>query len=67
MTPLPPEYLGDGVYAEWDSDHLKLMTGSHDNPDHVIYLELSVIEALQSYIKKIYGTNTTTNPSQTVS
>ena len=46
-----PTYLGDGAYAEWDGDGIRLMAGSHDNPTDVVYLEPDVLRNLLKWIK----------------
>jgi hypothetical protein len=43
-------YLGDGVYVCLENGMVKLMTGSHDNPDNTIYLETEVVVALEYYV-----------------
>jgi D-serine dehydratase len=47
-----PEYLGDGVYADWDGYHIWLRLGAHDNPEGIA-LEPSVFAALQRYQTRI--------------
>ena len=48
------EYLGDGVYASYDSYAITLTTGSHleEEADTVIWLEPEVVEALLRFIRK---------------
>lgn len=45
------QYLGDGVYANFDGYHVLLAANSHDNI--VIALEPTVLEALTKYINWI--------------
>lgn len=47
------DYLGDGVYVDYDGFHVKLMTGDHRCPDNTIFLEDSVLQALMRYLKRI--------------
>ena len=42
-------YLGDGVYAAREHGAIKLMTGCHDHPIDVIYLEPATWRALLRY------------------
>jgi hypothetical protein len=46
-----PIYLGDGVYAAFEGDQLKLSTSDGVRQINVIYLEPEVVEALQRYLK----------------
>jgi hypothetical protein len=48
------EYLGDGVYATYDSYAITLTTGSHleEEADTIIWLEPEVVEALLRFIRK---------------
>ncbi len=54
------EYLGDGVYADWDGYHVVLTTASETN--NVIYLEDAVIQALNKYVERL---STPANPAPT--
>ena len=47
-------YIGDGVYAHFDGYGISLLTGSHDNPENKVYLEPSVLQALNELAKKWY-------------
>lgn len=47
------EYLGDGVYVAVQGGMLKLMTGSHDNPKDVVFLEPKVYDKLYKYAARI--------------
>jgi hypothetical protein len=46
-------YLGDGVYATLENGMVKLMTGSHDNPDNIVWLEAKVLQALLDWLKAV--------------
>lgn len=46
-----PEYLGDGVYASFDGDHIWLAVNHHKNI--VVALEPNVMEALEAYARKV--------------
>lgn len=46
---MEPRYLGDGVYATFDGYHVWLLTGSHDNPDNRVALELNVFQAVKKF------------------
>lgn len=50
MTGLPPEYLGDGVYASSDGYHIWLAANHHENK--VVALEPCVVDALILYIER---------------
>jgi hypothetical protein len=45
------QYLGDGVYAQYDGFHIVLSTGSHDLAEatNIIYLDPSTLHALGQY------------------
>ena len=60
-------YLGDAVYAKYDGYHIKLVVGSHTNPDAVIYLDDQVAESLVAFIKQNMAkpTETITDDYQT--
>ena len=44
------EYLGDGVYAKYDGFGVWLLANDHLNPTDQIYLEPSVLRALNRFI-----------------
>jgi hypothetical protein len=47
------EYLGDGVYAKKDCcGFITLMTGDHNNPENIIYLESEVFRALVRFVQR---------------
>jgi len=54
------EYLGDGVYAKYDGFGVWLLANDHLNPTDKVYLEPSVLEALNRFInqrRKPHGTS----------
>jgi len=46
------DYLGDGVYVEYDGFHFKLMANDHINPSDTIYLEHGVLAALNRFAER---------------
>lgn len=54
------EYLGDGVYAEWDDySNLLLTTENGISVDNQIYLEPQVFAALERFMKRVKEFNAT--------
>ena len=49
--PTPPEYIGDGVYAEFDGYQIWLLT----QEGHRIAVEPPVYMALKAYAQKVWG------------
>ena len=49
------EYLGDGVYIEVERNMLKLTTSDGIQNTNTIYFEDFVLDALESYIKRLRG------------
>lgn len=47
-------YLGDGVYASFDGQHIWLRTGSHTSKP-LVALEHEVVEALIEYRRDVYA------------
>jgi len=47
------DYLGDGVYADYDGYSITLMTGNHIYPDNTIVLEPQVLLAFTRYLKRM--------------
>lgn len=45
------DYIGDGVYVEFDGFGIELRANSPDSP-HVVYLEPQVLEALNRFAKR---------------
>jgi len=52
--PIPQDYLGDSVYAEYDGYYIILETrnGFPDDPSNRIALEPEVLEALMAFAKR---------------
>lgn len=48
----PKEYLGDGVYAIHDGMGIWLHANDHLNPTDRVYLESSVLKALNNFSDK---------------
>ena len=48
------EYLGDGVYAEFDGFHVILKSGSHDSPDNTIFLYDTIAVEVIKYLKWVF-------------
>jgi hypothetical protein len=44
------EHLGDGVYASFEDNGITLMANDHLNPTDTIYLDSSVLSALNRFI-----------------
>lgn len=53
----PKDYLGDGVYAEYDGHHIVLTTENDRWPSNIIALEGSVYEALMRYVARVQAAN----------
>lgn len=53
--PIPQDYLGDSVYAEYDGYHIILETrnGFPDDPSNRIALEPSVLDALMGFAERV--------------
>jgi hypothetical protein len=49
------EYLGDGVYAAFDSYHIVLTVEDGYRVNETIYLESSVARAAIKYMEKVFG------------
>ena len=47
------EYLGDGVYAEFDGYGIWLKANNYENPTDKIYLEPSVLETFDLWRKAL--------------
>ena len=50
-----PEHLGDGVYAQASHGRIVLTTCAHYDSamwEHVVFLDPTVLEFLESYIKR---------------
>lgn len=46
------DYLGDGVYAGFDGFGIMLHANDHRNPTDRVYLEPSVIDRLNAFMKR---------------
>ncbi len=51
------QYLGDGVYANWDGWHVVLTTGTHEEEkaDNLIYLDSATLRQLEAYVERLRG------------
>ncbi len=47
----PVDYMGDGVYAIWHGYGIELRANDHRNPTDTIFLEDTVLEALNRFAK----------------
>ena len=47
------EYLGDGVYVEFDGFMVILTTENGAGPSNVIYLEPEVVQALTAFVARL--------------
>ena len=48
------EYIGDGVYVEFDGYGIWLKVNDHEFPTDKVYLEPTVLEALNRFATKCY-------------
>ena len=46
-------YLGDGLYASFDGDSIKLRAPREDG-DHIVYLEAGLYQALRDYAARCW-------------
>jgi len=51
------DYLGDGVYIEFDGYNIILKANHHITPTDIIYLEPNVLANLLSFIKDLENYN----------
>jgi len=49
---IKPDYLGDGVYVEFDGYSITLKTNGYYQPTNTIVLEPAVLEALNRYVQR---------------
>jgi hypothetical protein len=49
------QYLGDGVYADYDNQQIVLTTDNGYGPFNTIYMESEVLEALDNYRKWLWA------------
>lgn len=47
------QYLGDGLYAEFDGYQIALKANSPTHPTDVVYLEPSVYENLLKFVEQL--------------
>ncbi len=59
----PKEYIGDGVYVEFDGYNVILRT-DRDDIEHWIMLEPSVLHSLNSFWQHVHDNNKTISPAQ---
>lgn len=50
---LEPEYLGDGVYVAIEHGMIKLMTGSHLEPDNKVFMERHIYAKLVLWVERM--------------
>ena len=58
------EYIGDGVYVEYDGFGIWLLANDHLAPTDKIYLEPEVLEALNRFLERIKDETSKTKDSQ---
>lgn len=51
---VPASYLGDGVYAIFDGFGIWLHANDHENPTDKVYLEPSILVALNRFAKETH-------------
>jgi hypothetical protein len=51
----PREYLGDGLYAEFDGWQIRLFAHSGVNSTNVVFLEPDVLAAFLRYVERLKG------------
>ena len=47
------EYLGDGVYAQYDGCGIWLLANDHKHPTDRVYLEPEVLAALNRFLERV--------------
>lgn len=50
------DYLGDGVYVNFDGYGLTLKANDHKNPTDTVYLDPSVYAALLRFVERVKQT-----------
>ena len=50
-----PEYLGDGLYAEYDGWQIRLYAHNGVSHTNEVFLEPDVLAAFQRYVTKLKG------------
>lgn len=48
------QYIGDGLYAEFDGYHIVIKANDLHRPTDTVYLDFSTAEALRDYINKTF-------------
>jgi len=51
------QYIGDGVYVEYDNYGIKLTTENGIETTNAIYLEAEVLNNLDLYLRKMFADN----------
>ena len=64
-TMMPRVYLGDAVYAQFGEGYLKLTVEYSKGPEETIFLDQTVLVALEHYINMIKESNAGNAPIQT--
>ena len=49
------EYLGDGVYAEYDGYQIKLLVNDPKQPTDTVYIEPDTLDSLNHYANKHFN------------
>ena len=47
------DYIGDGVYVDYDGWGITLRANDYDFPTDTIYIELSVLRALNNFARRV--------------
>lgn len=55
QPPVAPEYLGDGLYAEYDGWQVRLYASNGVHATNQVFLEPGVLAAFQRYVAKLKG------------
>lgn len=55
QPPAPREYLGDGLYAEFDGWQIRLFAHNGISHTNEVFLEPSVLAAFFRYVEKLKG------------
>jgi hypothetical protein len=53
--PIRPEYLGDGLHAEFDGFQIRLWTIREHGNTHEVFLEPGTLKAFLHYVNKVVG------------
>lgn len=49
------DYLGDGLYAEFDGNQIALMANDPDDPTDTVYLDEHTLTAFLKFVESIKG------------